>query len=218
MNFEAFFETELDKLKDAGNYRVFADLERHKGGFPKATRYGEDGETSEVTVWCSNDYLGMGQNECIVDAVKQAVDAVGTGSGGTRNISGTTHYHVQLEKELADLHDKDRALLMTSGYVANEATLGVMSKILPGLIIFSDEMNHASMISGISRARCEKQIFKHNDLNDLRKKLEAADPEAHYRLVILPAKVALQHAYLQNATFLTDIRVIVRTLRRIFKG
>jgi len=134
----------------------------------------------------------MGQNDCIVDAVKQAVDAVGTGSGGTRNISGTTHYHVQLEKELADLHAKDGALLMTSGYVANEATLGVMSKILPGLIIFSDEMNHASMISGIQRARCEKQIFKHNDLADLRAKLESADPAA-------PKLIAFESVYSMDA-------------------
>jgi len=113
----------------------------------------------------------MGQNECVVEAVKSAVDATGTGSGGTRNISGTTHYHVQLEKELADLHDKDGALVFTSGYVANEAALSVMSKILPGLVMFSDEMNHASMISGVRNARCEKHIFKHNDLDDLEAKL-----------------------------------------------
>ena len=186
------FKRAVDGVRAEGRYRVFRDIRRHNGHFPKATWYKDDVSEQEIIVWCSNDYLGMGQNECIVDAVKQAVDAVGTGSGGTRNISGTTHYHVQLEKELADLHDKDRALLMTSGYVANEATLGVMSKILPGLIIFSDEMNHASMISGISRARCEKQIFKHNDLNDLRKKLEAADPEA-------PKLIAFESVYSMDA-------------------
>ena len=191
MNFEGFFEGELNTLREAGNYRVFADLERHRGSFPKATRYGDGGE-SEVTVWCSNDYLGMGQNECVVEAVKSAVDAAGTGSGGTRNISGTTRYHVQLEAELASLHGKDAALVLTSGYVANEATLGVMSKILPGLIILSDEMNHASMISGISRARCEKRIFKHNDLADLEAKLKAIPADQ-------PKLIAFESVYSMDA-------------------
>lgn len=186
------FKRAVDGVRAEGRYRVFRDIRRHKGNFPLATWYKDDISEQTITVWCSNDYLGMGQNECVVDAVKQAVDAVGTGSGGTRNISGTTHYHVQLEKELADLHDKDAALVMTSGYVANEATLGVMSKILPGLIIFSDEMNHASMISGIQRARCEKQIFRHNDLADLEAKLAAADPAA-------PKLIAFESVYSMDA-------------------
>lgn len=143
-------------------------------------------------VWCSNDYLGQGQNPCVIEAVKSAVDATGTGSGGTRNISGTTHYHVQLERELASLHDKSNALLFTSGYVANEASLGVMSKILPGLIIFSDELNHASMISGISRAKCEKRIFRHNDIEHLRELLAAADPHA-------PKLIAFESVYSMDA-------------------
>jgi len=165
------FEAAVDTVRSEGRYRIFRDIRRKRGYFPMATWYKTDVSEQAITVWCSNDYLGMGQNECVVEAVKSAVDATGTGSGGTRNISGTTHYHVQLEKELADLHDKDGALVFTSGYVANEAALSVMSKILPGLVMFSDEMNHASMISGVRNARCEKHIFKHNDLDDLEAKL-----------------------------------------------
>ena len=169
------FQAAVDTVREEGRYRIFRDIRRKAGAFPQATWFKDDGE-QDITVWCSNDYLGMGQNECVVEAVKSAVDAAGTGSGGTRNISGTTRYHVQLEAELASLHQKDASLVLTSGYVANEATLGVMSKILPGLVIFSDEMNHASMISGIQRAQkagvCEKRIFKHNDLADLEAKLK----------------------------------------------
>lgn len=176
------FADAVEGVREEGRYRVFQDIRRKRGAFPVATWYKDDTSEKEITVWCSNDYLGMGQNECVVEAVKSAVDAAGTGSGGTRNISGTTHYHVQLEKELADLHGKDRALVLTSGYVANEATLGVMSKILPGLVILSDEMNHASMISGIQRARCEKHIFKHNDLADLEAKLKAI-PKGQPKLI-----------------------------------
>ncbi|MEE9346984.1 MAG: 5-aminolevulinate synthase [Robiginitomaculum sp.] len=186
------FKRAVDSVRDEGRYRVFRDIRRHQGNFPMATWYKDDNSETAITVWCSNDYMGMGQNACVIDAVKQAVDAVGTGSGGTRNIAGTTLYHVQLEKELADLHGKDGALVMTSGYVANEATLGVMPKILPGLIIFSDEMNHASMISGIQRARCEKQIFKHNDLADLEARLAAADPDA-------PKLIAFESVYSMDA-------------------
>ena len=172
VNYRAAFEKAVDTVRDEGRYRVFRDIRRMAGQFPRATWFKDDNTQKDITVWCSNDYLGMGQNPCVVEAVKSAVDAAGTGSGGTRNISGTTRYHVQLERELASLHDKDAALVLTSGYVANEATLGVMSKILPGLVILSDEMNHASMISGIQRARCEKKIFKHNDLADLEAKLK----------------------------------------------
>ena len=171
-HYAKYFKDALDGVCEEGRYRVFQDIRRKRGAFPTATWYKDDKSETEITVWCSNDYLGMGQNECVVEAVKSAVDAAGTGSGGTRNISGTTHYHVQLEKELAELHGKDRGLVFTSGYVANEATLGVMRKIMPDLVIFSDEMNHASMISGIQRSRCEKIIFKHNDLEDLEAKLK----------------------------------------------
>jgi 5-aminolevulinate synthase len=172
VNYRAAFEAAVDNVREEGRYRIFRDIRRKSGAFPRATWFKDDSSEQDITVWCSNDYLGMGQNPCVVEAVKSAVDAAGTGSGGTRNISGTTRYHVQLEQELADLHDKETALVLTSGYVANEATLGVMSKILPGLVIISDEMNHASMISGIQRARCEKIIFKHNDLEDLEAKLK----------------------------------------------
>jgi len=185
------FQSAVDNVREEGRYRIFRDIRRKAGAFPEATWFKKNSEQN-ITVWCSNDYLGMGQNECVVEAVKSAVDAAGTGSGGTRNISGTTHYHVQLEKELAELHHKERALVLTSGYVANEATLGVMSKILPGLIIFSDEMNHASMISGIQRARCEKRIFKHNDLADLEAMLKAAPKDA-------PKLIAFESVYSMDA-------------------
>lgn len=186
------FEAAVGNVRSEGRYRVFQDIRRKRGQFPRATWYKDDTSEQDITVWCSNDYLGMGQNECVIEAVKSAVDATGTGSGGTRNISGTTHYHVQLEKELADLHDKDRALVFTSGYVANEATLGVMSKILPELVILSDEMNHASMISGIQRARCEKYIFKHNDLADLEAKLKTIPIET-------PKLIAFESVYSMDA-------------------
>ena len=169
--FRKEFDTAVNSVREEGRYRIFRDIRRKSGSFPHATWFREDSE-KDIVVWCSNDYLGMGQNECVIEAVKSAVESAGTGSGGTRNISGTTRYHVQLETELADLHNKDRALVLTSGYVANEATLGVMSKILPGLVILSDEKNHASMISGIQRARCDKIIFNHNDLYDLESKLK----------------------------------------------
>ncbi len=191
-DYTSHFSGAVDSVRGEGRYRVFQDIRRVKGEFPKAVWYKDDYSEKEIIVWCSNDYLGMGQNDCVVEAVKSAVDAAGTGSGGTRNIAGTTHYHVQLEKELADLHSKDRALVFTSGYVANEATLGVMSKILPGLIIFSDEMNHASMISGIQRARCEKHIFKHNDLADLEAKLKAAPADR-------PKLIAFESVYSMDA-------------------
>lgn len=186
------FEAAVNDVRDEGRYRVFQDIRRKRGQFPRATWYPDDVAEKEITVWCSNDYLGMGQNECVVEAVKSAVDSAGTGSGGTRNISGTTHYHVQLERELAELHDKEAGLVFTSGYVANEATLSVMSKILPRLVIFSDEMNHASMISGIRNARCEKQIFKHNDLADLEAKLQSVPADT-------PKLIAFESVYSMDA-------------------
>jgi len=191
-NYRGQFQTAVDQVRSEGRYRVFQDIRRKRGAFPKAIWYPNEQTQRDIVVWCSNDYLGQGQNPCVMEAVKSAVDATGTGSGGTRNISGTTHYHVQLERELASLHQKDRSLIFTSGYVANEATLSVMSRILPGLIIFSDALNHASMIAGIRGARCEKQIFRHNDVAHLRELLAAADPSA-------PKLIAFESVYSMDA-------------------
>jgi len=179
MDFESYFNTALDELKDAGNYRVFADLERHAGHFPRARRHraGAEASTHDVTVWCSNDYLGMGQNETVRAAMHEAIEKCGAGAGGTRNISGTNHYHVLLEQELADLHAKESALLFTSGYVSNWAALGTLGSRLPNCAIFSDALNHASMIEGIRHSRAEKHIWKHNDPEDLDRKLSQVAPD-----------------------------------------
>ena len=181
------FEDALTAIHKEGRYRVFIDLHRKRGEFPRASARFEDGER-DITVWCSNDYLGMGQDEDVLEAMHEAIDSFGAGAGGTRNISGTTRFHVDLERELASLHGKTGALLFTSGYVANDATLATLGKILPGLIIYSDEMNHASMIEGIRRSGAERRIFKHNDIGHLRALMENDPADA-------PKVIAFESVY-----------------------
>src|SRR5690606_7249018 len=176
------FQSSVEQVRSEGRYRVFADLKRVRGQFPQAVRRRDDGSEQNVVVWCSNDYLGMGQHPLVLDAMKAEIDAVGAGAGGTRNISGTTRSAVDLEAELASWHQKEAALLFTSGYVANEATLATLQKILPGLIIFSDALNHASMIEGIRHGGGPRHIFRHNDLEHLEELLAAA-PLAAPKLV-----------------------------------
>ncbi len=172
MDFDALFSSQIDALKAEGNYRVFAEMERRCGSFPRAGNH-KNGELREVTVWCSNDYLGMGQNDAVVNAMVEAVQTCGTGAGGTRNISGTNHHHLILERELADLHAKEAALLFTSGYVSNWAALSTLGAKIPNAVILSDEKNHASMIEGIRHSRADKVLWKHNDWRDLDRKLHA---------------------------------------------
>lgn len=187
------FEDALGTIHGEGRYRVFIDLQRHRGQFPKATARFETGER-DVTIWCSNDYLGMGQDDDVIAAMHEAIDSFGAGSGGTRNISGTTRFHVDLERELADLHGKEASLLFTSGYVSNEATLSTLGKILPELIIYSDALNHASMIEGIRRSGAEYRVFKHNDVDHLRALLENDDPER-------PKVIAFESVYSMDGDF-----------------
>jgi len=175
MNYDALFHDQLDALRGEGAYRVFADLERQRGAFPKAKRH-IDGAVQDVTVWCSNDYLGMGQSPIVLDAMHAALDQCGAGAGGTRNIGGTNHHHVLLEAELADLHGKEAALLFTSGYVSNWAALGTLAGRLPNCIVMSDAGNHASMIEGIRHSRAERQVFAHNSPADLDRRLSRLDP------------------------------------------
>jgi 5-aminolevulinate synthase len=175
MDYQAFFTKSVDAIKNEGRYRIFADLARQAGNYPHAVNR-RNGGKEDVVVWCSNDYLGMGQNQIVIDSVVEAANTYGCGSGGTRNISGTTHLHVLLEKELADLHGKQSALLFTSGFVSNDAGISTIAKLLPDCVIFSDELNHASMIEGVRRSGCEKKIFRHNDVEHLEQLLSETDP------------------------------------------
>ncbi|SFB81808.1 5-aminolevulinate synthase [Tropicimonas isoalkanivorans] len=192
--YAAAVESAIDKLHQEGRYRTFIDIERHRGQFPRALWRKPDGSTKEIVVWCGNDYLGMGQHPVVLAAMHEALEATGAGSGGTRNISGTTVYHKRLEAELADLHRKEAALVFTSAYIANDATLSTLPKLLPGLIIYSDELNHASMIEGIRRNGGAKRIFRHNDVAHLRELLEADDPAA-------PKLIAFESIYSMDGDF-----------------
>ena len=188
MNYEDFFSDRISDLKTEGRYRIFADLERQAGSFPTALNYRDDGEVREITVWCSNDYMGMGQNPTTLEAMHKAIDQCGAGAGGTRNISGTNHYHVLLEQELAELHGKESALLFGSGWMANMTTLSTLGAMIPGCVIVSDAKNHNSMIEGIRHSRAEKKIFKHNDVEDLDRFLSQYDHDT-------PKLVAFESVY-----------------------
>ncbi len=203
--YSQFFVGQLDGLKAEGRYRYFATMERQRGRFPKALYHGPEG-TREVTIWCGNDYLGMGQHPVVLDAMHAALDQCGAGAGGTRNISGTTHYHVELEAELASLHGKQAALVFSSGYVANEAALATLARTLPGCLVLSDEMNHASIIQGISLSRAEKKIFRHNDPAHLEELLRAADSHR-------PKIVVFESVYSMDGD-IAPIRAIVEQAQR----
>ena len=188
VDYSRVFAQAIDRLHAEGRYRVFIDILRNKGAFPNARCFAGHNGPKPITVWCSNDYLAMGQHPKVIAAMEEALHDVGAGSGGTRNIGGNTHYHIDLESELADLHGKEAALLFTSGYVSNEATLSTLAKVLPGIVIFSDELNHASMIAGIRNAGCEKRIFRHNDVEHLEQLLAAEDPS-------VPKLIAFESVY-----------------------
>jgi 5-aminolevulinate synthase len=191
LDYESIFKSAIERLHSEGRYRVFIDILRTKGSYPNAHCFGGNGP-KPVTVWCSNDYLGMGQHDSVIQAMETALREVGAGSGGTRNISGNTHYHIELEAELASLHGKEAALLFTSGYVSNEAALSTLGKLLPGCVIFSDELNHASMIAGIKNSGCEKRVFRHNNLEHLEQLLRDCDPDT-------PKLVAFESVYSMDA-------------------
>ena len=203
MDFDSIFRAQIDTLKAEGNYRTFAELERKRGEFPRAANH-KDGEVKDITVWCSNDYLGMGQHPDVVQAMVDCVQACGTGSGGTRNISGTNHNHLLLEAELADLHGKDAALLFTSGYVSNWAALSTLGSRLPNVVILSDAGNHASMIEGVRHSRADKVIWKHNDWRDLDRKLAAVGDR--------PKIVAFESVYSMDGD-IAPIKEIVQVAR-----
>ncbi len=188
VDYERIFKAAIDRLHDEGRYRVFIDILRTKGSYPNAQCFHGHNGPKPITVWCSNDYLCMGQHPAVIEAMETALHEVGAGSGGTRNIGGNTHLHIQLESELADLHDKQSALLFTSGYVSNEAALSTLGKLLPGCVIFSDELNHASMIAGIKNSGCDKRVFRHNDLAHLEQLLLEEDPET-------PKLIAFESVY-----------------------
>lgn len=194
MNYDAALDQAIQRLHDEGRYRVFIDVERRKGAYPQAVWTKPDGTEQEITIWCGNDYLGMGQHPVVLAAMHEALDSTGAGSGGTRNISGTTVYHKRLEAELADLHGKEAALVFSSAYTANDATLSTLRKLFPGLIIYSDELNHASMIEGIKRFDGAKRIFRHNDVAHLRELLAADDPA-------LPKLIAFESIYSMDGDF-----------------
>ena len=187
MDYEKIFKSAIERLHEEGRYRVFIDILRSKGSYPNAQCFGGNGP-KPIKVWCSNDYLCMGQHPAVIAAMEEALHGVGAGSGGTRNISGNTHYHTELEAELASLHGKDGALLFTSGYVSNEAALSTLGRLLPGCVIFSDELNHASMIAGIKSSGCEKRVFRHNDMEHLEELLAAEDSET-------PKLIAFESVY-----------------------
>ncbi|MFN3553710.1 MAG: 5-aminolevulinate synthase [Novosphingobium meiothermophilum] len=188
MNYDQVFDSAIERLHSEGRYRVFIDILRNKGAYPNARCFAGHNGPKPITVWCSNDYLAMGQHPKVIAAMEEALHNVGAGSGGTRNIGGNTHYHIELEAELADLHGKDAALLFTSGYVSNDATLSTLAKILPGCVIFSDELNHASMIAGIRNSGAEKRVFRHNDVAHLEQLLAETDPA-------LPKLIAFESVY-----------------------
>jgi 5-aminolevulinate synthase len=188
LDYQRIFAEAIERLHAEGRYRVFIDILRNKGSFPNARCFAGHNGPKPIAVWCSNDYLAMGQHGDVIAAMEEALHDVGAGSGGTRNISGNTHYHIDLEAELADLHGKEGALLFTSGYVSNEATLATLAKVLPGCIVFSDELNHASMIAGIRHSGCEKRVFRHNDVAHLEELLAAEDPAA-------PKLIAFESVY-----------------------
>jgi len=192
VNYDQIFDAAITRLHSEGRYRVFIDILRNKGAYPNARCFAGHNGPKPITVWCSNDYLAMGQHPKVIEAMEEALHNVGAGSGGTRNIGGNTHYHIELEAELADLHGKDGALLFTSGYVSNDATLSTIAKILPGCVIFSDELNHASMIAGIRNSGAEKKIFRHNDVEHLEELLKETDPE-------VPKLIAFESVYSMDA-------------------
>src|SRR5947209_17702797 len=191
MDYDRIFRSAIERLHEEGRYRVFIDVLRTRGQYPNARCFGGNGP-KPITVWCSNDYLGMGQHPVVIEAMESALRDVGAGSGGTRNISGNTHYHTELEAELADLHGKGAALLFTRGYVSNEAALSTLGRLLPGCVIFSDELNHASMIAGIKSSGCEKRVFRHNDLDHLEELLAAEEPGT-------PKLIAFESVYSMDA-------------------
>jgi len=192
VNYDQIFDAAIDRLHSEGRYRVFIDILRNKGAYPNARCFAGHNGPKPITVWCSNDYLAMGQHPKVIAAMEEALNDVGAGSGGTRNIGGNTHYHIELEAELADLHGKEGALLFTSGYVSNDATLSTIAKILPGCVIFSDELNHASMIAGIRNSGAEKKVFRHNDVAHLEELLAETDPN-------VPKLIAFESVYSMDA-------------------